>query len=136
MKSEHPKGFTLIEVIMATLILIMGMGIVGSIIARISRANFFSQRHTQAVILSQNKIEELLNEGYNSSNLSEGDYENPLNPVNSTGDSSGVFFQYWSVQDIRPIDRSKQITSTIQWVGMDGESKSVILTATCIDQSN
>ncbi len=136
MKAHSEKGFTLVEVIMASLILVIGMGIIGSIIADITRKNFYSSRHTQSVILAQNKIEELLNDGYDSPHLNEGDYENSLNPVNATGDSNGVFYQFWTIEDLRPIPKSKQITSKIQWEGTDGELKSVILTAVCIDQSN
>ena len=133
-RSEH--GFTLVEVIMASMILVLGMAIIGSIIAGVAKKNFFSHRHTQAVILAQNKIDELLNDGYEHSNLAEGEYVNPLNPVTSTGDSSGVFYQFWSIEDIRPIDRSKQIVSKVQWETMDGEVKLVSLTAICIEQSN
>ena len=136
MKIHSEKGFTLVEVIMASVILVIGIGIIGSLIANVSRKNFFSHRHTQAVILAQNKIDDLLNAGYESDNLIEGEYENPMNPIDSVGDSSGVFYQFWTIQDLRPIDRSKQITSKTQWTSMEGELKSVSLTAVCIDQSN
>lgn len=130
------RGFTLVEVIMASFILVIGIGIISSIIATVTQKNFYSHRHTQAVILAQNKIEELLNDGYESPNLADGDYVNPLNPVNATGDSAGVFSQFWTIDDLMPIPSSKQITSTVQWEGTDGETKTVILTAVCIDQSN
>ena len=136
MNRRHEKGFTLVEVIMASFILVIGIGIVGTITSGIVRKNFYSQRHTQAVILAQNKIEELLNDGYESADLQGGDYSNPLNPVNATGDSSGVFSQFWTIQDVRPIARSKQIVSTVQWRDKEGALESVTLTAICIDQSN
>lgn len=136
MISRSQKGFTLIEVVMATLILVIGIGITGGITARVVRKNFFSQRHTQAVILSQNKIEELLAEGYDSPDLLEGEYENPLNPISAIGDSNGVFYQSWEIEDVKPIERSKYITSTIRWTDRQGEEHSVNLTAVCIDQSN
>jgi len=136
MKSKSERGFTLIEVVMATLILTVGLGIIGSVISGIVKANFYSQRHTQAVLMAQNKIEELLNDGYENPNLNEDTYENPLNPVNATGDSNGVFYQFWEVDDLNPIPGSKLLTSTVQWESTDGELKSVILTAVCIDQSN
>ena len=136
MRNSSEKGFTLIEVVMATFILTIGIGIISSIVANVSRKNFYSHRHTQAVILVQNKIEELLNAGYNSGDLDEGECENALNPVNSTADSSGIYYQFWNVTDVRPIARSKQIVSFVQWEGTDGELKTVTLTAVCIDQSN
>ncbi|MCD6308745.1 MAG: prepilin-type N-terminal cleavage/methylation domain-containing protein [Candidatus Latescibacteria bacterium] len=136
MRLHSERGFTLIEIVMASLILVLGMTIISSIIANVTRKNFYSHRHTQAVMLAQNKIEELLNDGYNSANLADGDYENPLNPVNSTGDSSGIFYQYWMIEDLRPIPRSKQITSWIEWEGTDGELKTIMLAAVCIDQNN
>lgn len=133
---RDPKGFTLVEVIMASFILVLGIGIIGGITSGIVRKNFYSQRHTQAVILAQNKIEELLNDGYESPTLNKGETNNPLNPVNATGDSSGVFYQSWTVQDASPIIRSKQITSKVQWRDKEGNLESVTLTAVCIDQSN
>ncbi len=136
MSARNERGFSLVEVVMATLILIIGIGMVGAITTGILQKNFYSQRHTQAVILAQNKIEELLNNGYESPTLTQGTYENPFNPVNATGDSGGVFYQSWTVQDVRPIARSKQITSIVQWQNKDGDTEMVTLTAVCIDQSN
>ena len=136
MSVRSEKGFTLVEVIMAMLVLTVGIGVISSIIADVSRKNFLSQNHTQAVIIAQNKIEELLTDGYESPNLVEGSYENPNNPVDATGDSAGVFYQYWKVDDVRPIPRSKQITSWVQWEDKDQEVQTVRLTAICIDQSN
>jgi prepilin-type N-terminal cleavage/methylation domain-containing protein len=144
MKIWSEKGFSLIEVMVASLLLVVCVTIISSVISRVVRNNFYSQRHTQAVILAQNKIEELLNDGYSSTHLDEGEYENPLNPVNATGDSSGVFYQYWKIDDLRPIARSKLITSTVQWVPVGSENdttgtvemEKVILTAACIDPSN
>ncbi len=136
MKNRNQRGFTLTEVVMASLILVIGVGMIGAIITGIMHKNFYSQRHTQAVILAQNKIEELLNDGYESSTLDEGSYHNQFNPVNATGDSGGVFYQFWTVQDVRPIARSKQITSTVQWQNNEGSTETVTLTAVCIDQSN
>ena len=80
--------------------------------------------------------EELQNEGYNNDNLDEGYYENPLNPVSETGDTSGVFTQLWDIEDVNPIEKAKLITSTVLWLDADGVEKEVTLTAVCIDESN
>ena len=81
-------------------------------------------------------IEELLIDGYNGPSMHEGSYENPLNPTNETGDTSGVFYQYWDIEDVNPIEKAKLITSTVEWEDADGEIRSVILAAVCIDESN
>ena len=119
-----------------SVILTIGVAMIGTVITGVVKKNFLSMRHTQAVILAQNKIEEVLNEGYNSDDLDEGYYENPLNPVNETGDTSGVFTQFWDIEDVNPIEKAKLIKSTVLWLDADGVEKEVTLTAVCIDESN
>lgn len=136
MKRSNQNGFTLIEILVASVILMIGVAMIGTVITGVVKKNFLSLRHTQAVILAQNKIEVLLNEGYKSPELHEGYYENSLNPVNETGDTSGVFTQLWDIEDVNPIEKAKLITSIVQWLDADGEIKEVILTAVCVDQSN
>ena len=133
MKIHSEKGFTLVEVIMASLILVIGIGMIGSIIVNVTKKNFYSNRHTKAVVLANNKIDELLSVGYNSPLLAEGEYENPLNPVNATGDSSGIFYQFWVIEILIPISASKRIISEVQWDGADGEENVVTLTALCVE---
>ena len=136
MRRNKQGGFTLIEIIVASTILLIGIAMFASVVSRILHQNFLSHRHTQAVILAQNRIEFLLNDGYTSPNLNEGSYENPLNPVNETGDSNGVFTQIWDIDDVNPIEKAKLITSTVQWEDSKGELQEVTLTAVCIDESN
>jgi len=136
MNVRDQRGFTLIEIIMATFVLIIGMGMMSSIFTGILNTNFLTQRHTQAVILAQNKIEELLFAGYTSPLVNDGSYQNPLNPTNETGDSAGVFYQFWAVEDVNPIEKAKLITSTVEWEDADGTARQVILAAVCIDESN
>ena len=136
MKKDYQEGFTLVEVIAATLILVLGLTMTNQIVSGLISKNFHSLRHTQAVILAQNKIEELQNLGYNAAELQDGEYQNPLNPVNETGDSSGVFTQSWSINDVEPISKSKLIKSTVLWIDAEGVEQGVTLTSVCIDQSN
>ena len=136
MKSNKQGGFTLVEIVVASTILLIGIAMFASVVSRILNQNFHSHRHTQAVILAQNRIEFLLNDGYTSPNLNEGYYENPLNPVNETGDSNGVFTQLWDIDDVNPIEKAKLITSTVRWEDAKGQLQEVTLTAVCIDESN
>ncbi len=133
---KQEKGFTLIEIISASTILLVAIAMFASVVSQILSQNFHSQKQTQAVILAQNKIEFLLNEGYMSSNMAEGTYQNPLNPVDETGDSTGIFTQIWDIEDVNPIEKAKLITSIVQWDDAKGELQEVTLTAVCIDESN
>ena len=135
-RNKRERGFTLVEIIVASTILVIGVTMITSIIATVVEKNFLSLRHTQAVNLAQNKIEELLNEGYSSSNMDEGSYENAMNPINETADSSGVFNQYWQIDDVNPIERAKLIISRVEWLDADRITQSVYLTGVCIDESN
>ena len=136
MKHNNQKGFTLIEVLVASVILVIGVTFVATIIRGVVSKNFHSLRHTQAVILAQNKIEELTIDGYNSPNLHDGFYENPFNPVNEIGETGGVFTQSWDIEDINPIEKAKLIRSTVQWEDANGETQEVLLVSVCIDESN
>ena len=136
MRARSERGFTLIEVIMAMTVLMIGIASISSIINNMTRKNFFSQRHTQAVIMAQNRIEALLNAGYDHDDLDEGLYENAMNPINATGDTTGIYYQYWEIEDLNPIPRSKKITSWVQWEGTEGVLQTVKLVAVCIDESN
>ncbi|MFC1651110.1 prepilin-type N-terminal cleavage/methylation domain-containing protein [Candidatus Latescibacterota bacterium] len=133
---KQQKGFTLVEIIIAATMLLVGVAMFASVVSRVLNQNFHSHKQTQAVILAQNKIEFLINDGYNSNNLNDGAYSNPLNPVNETGDSSGVFYQTWEVEDVNPIEKAKLITSIVEWEDFKGVTQQVILTAVCIDESN
>lgn len=135
-KLLSPKGFTLIEILVASVILTIGIAMVGTVITTVVKKNFLSLRHTQAVNLAQNKIEQLLNEGYESPLMRDGAYENPMNPINETADSSGVFYQFWRIDDVYPIERAKFITSRVEWEDADGRRRQVLLTGIAVDQSN
>ena len=135
-QNRSEKGFTLIEIIVALFILVLGVAMSGTVLTTVVKKNFLSLRHTQAVNLAQNKIEELMNEGYVSTSMGEGSYSNALNPVNETGDSNGVFYQYWEIEDVNPIERAKLITSRVEWDDADGTRRTVYLTGVCIDESN
>jgi len=138
MKQDQEKGFTLIEVLVASLILVVGVTIITSSVSQLIGKNFRSQRHTQAVLIAQNKIEELLNDGYDSPNLTdvEGGYEHEFNPITAVGDSNGVFYLYWNIDDLNPIPRSKLISSTVEWNNTEGVREDVTLTTVCVDPSN
>ena len=133
---RQQKGFTLIEIIIASTILLIGVTMFANVVSRILNQNFHSHKQTQAVILAQNKIEFLLNDGFTSPNMADGTYANPLNPVNETGDTTGVFTQSWIIDDVNPIEKAKLITSIVTWEDFNGEVEQVTLTAVCINESN
>ena len=136
MTRKNQRGFTLIEIVVASTIMIIGMAMFATIVSGIVKKNFHSQNHTQAVLLAQNKIEELMTDGYTSPNMAEGSYVNPLNPVNEIGESGGIFDQSWKIEDVNPIPKAKMVFSSVTWYDMNDEEQTVTLTAVAIDESN
>lgn len=136
MIQRNQRGFTLVEIVVASTIMIIGMSMFAMIVSGIVKKNFHSRQHTQAVLLAQNKIEELLNEGYNSNALVQGSYVNPDNPVTEIGEPDGIFEQSWEIEDVNPIPKAKMIFSKVVWLDMNDEEQTVVLTAVSIDESN
>lgn len=113
------KGFTLIEALIASVILAIGMlGIAGMQIASL-KGNIFSSSLTQATFLAQDKLEYLKYLSYNDSDLSSGQHDEGTIP--------GTFFlrQYHIVEDTG--NSVKTITITVQWADR-GNHKLVLTT--------
>ncbi|MBF0117752.1 MAG: prepilin-type N-terminal cleavage/methylation domain-containing protein [Desulfobacterales bacterium] len=125
-KIDSSRGFTLIEILIA--MVIVGVGLLGNvgIILTIINSNKTASDFTVATVLAEDKMEEVRNTAYGSistgtvteSNLksdegSGGTYQRVLNVVEDTA----TFTQA----------NLKKITVTVSWLNSNGVSKSVTL---------
>ncbi len=100
------NGFSLIEVLIALVILAVGMLALGGMQVVSIKGNSFSQKMTQATVLTQNKLEELRKLPFADSSLSIGRHDE--------GVLSGSRFS--RAYDVEGISTTlKAVTVTVQW---------------------
>ena len=110
------KGFTLIEVMIAILILAVGMMAMALLQVTAIRGGSFASQMTQASIYGQDKIEELKNTTYAS----------VTNGNDTITSGNGVTYtRTWTVATDSPYSGSKTINLTVSWTGPQGNSHSV-----------
>ena len=116
--SKHPEsqsiknpgskrnGFSLIEVLIALVLLVVGLLALGGMQIVSIKGNSFSQQITQATVLTQNKLEELKKMPFADSNLSSGRHDEGV--LNGSG-----FSRSYDVEDISTT--LKAVTVTVTW---------------------
>ena len=111
---RKPKGFTLIEVVAALIILAIGFLAIATIEITSTKAGYFSSNVTRATIFAQDKMEYLKNLSYSDSNLSGGQHNEGI--ISST-----IFTrQYHVVEDTG--NSMKTITVTVNWTDRGNHS--------------
>jgi prepilin-type N-terminal cleavage/methylation domain-containing protein len=78
-RKSRDEGFTLIEVLIALVILTVGLLAVGTMQISAIRGNFMGGNTSTALSLASEKMEELLNTAYNHADLSDGESGNNTN---------------------------------------------------------
>lgn len=112
----NTKGFTLIEVLIGLVILAIGiLAIAGMQIVSI-KGNFFSSNLTQATVLGQEKLEELKNIPYSSTDLSVGQYNEGMIP-------STIFSRRYNVAALG--SSMKTVVVTVEWLDQTNHSLSL-----------
>lgn len=104
MKRSNTSGFTLVEILIAIFILAFALLAVAQMQIMAIRGNAFANKTTTAVILAQDKIEELKGLSY-SSVVDEDPYL----------DSSGVYTIDLDVDDNTPATDLKTVEVTVTW---------------------
>ena len=102
--SRVNAGFTLIEVLIALSILTVGILAVGTMQISALRGNEFSDSTTTALVLAEDKMEELFNSGYSDLELTDGSHNS--GNIDEMGQSGGRFYRTWNV---------KEITMVVTW---------------------
>lgn len=104
-KRLNNSGFTLIEILVTTVIIVIGLIGVLSLVTIIVKGNLHSKRVTTATVISQDKIE----------NIFEMDYSSVSN--DSGTDTAYNIDYYWvvNVQDDTPGTNTKTIAVDVYW---------------------
>jgi type IV pilus assembly protein PilV len=106
---REEKGFTLIEILIATVIITVASLGVSSLTVGIMRGNSFSERLTTATTLAQDRLEEVKRLGYSKVGTAVGT-ENYGSIANFDG-----YKRVTEVDNDKPVTSMKRITVTVYW---------------------
>ncbi len=104
---KEERGFSLIEIVVALVLLSIGiLAIAGMQMASV-RGNFFSSNISQAALLALDQLETLKNQDITSADLRRGTHTPQAIP-------GTIFSRGWNVSDV-PGTTSISITMTVTW---------------------
>lgn len=112
---RNSQGFTLIEVLMALSILSVALLTLAQMSVIAIRGNAVSAKLTQAITVTQDKLEELKNLTYSQI----------IATANGT-DTFGVITRSWTITTPTPGLAQVQVTTT--WTDMNRKARTIILT--------
>jgi type IV pilus modification protein PilV len=125
-KKKWEKGFTLIEVLVAIVILTFGLLAVGSMQVSAIRGNFIGGNTSIALSLASEKMEDLLNKDFNHADLSDSvtgnnsslssttsvDHQETLSEEGAVGPNA-FYRRIWNIADqTSPITKSVMVIVT------------------------
>ena len=127
---RSPRGFTLLELLIALLALTVGLLAAGVLQLSSIRGNFMSENASAALTLATERMEDLMNRSPNDplladvqpfnnqdlSSLTNFDFEERLNEKGQVV-SGGFFRRIWNVADNSPSPALKTITVIVTWDG-------------------
>ena len=105
--SKKEEGFTLLEVMVALSILMVGLLGLGTMQIASIRGNFFASRVTEGSALASDRLEKLFALPYTHADLSAGTHADP-NPPEGRSIS-------WIVTENAPLNNTKKVVMTVSW---------------------
>jgi prepilin-type N-terminal cleavage/methylation domain-containing protein len=127
--NNKQAGFTLVEVLIATVIIVFGMLAMGTFLGSQVSKNSKNERRTYATLMAQGKIDELRNTALVTGISSADDSVSPHETITT---SAGPFIRSWSIDDTtHPL--LDQITVTVDWEAEYSGTSEVILITQVID---
>ncbi len=112
MKSIKTKGFSLIEVMIAIVILSVSLLALAGLMVTTTRTNSFGGHLTEAVTFAQQRLEQLRAAPYNTVVSSS---VNPGDPVIQTGVPSGIDYTMMWVVAPNGDNSLRRVTMTVSW---------------------
>ncbi len=144
---NEQRGFTIIEVMVAAFILIVGILATTSFKINVIRENSNSGNYTQAATLAQDKIEELIYSNYTALSLSDtnvgnnnandiikfsaADADHQRIGIDEKGNVGGIYTRTWNVWDVTA--KRKDIVVVVNWQTASGAIKKVKLSTVITD---
>jgi type IV pilus assembly protein PilV len=114
LSAVNAAGFTLLEVLVAIMILTFGLLAVGSMQISAIRGNFMSGNTSMAVTLAGEKMEDLLNTDYSHADLKAGKHGPESISKTGADDEGGLYRRSWTVTD-RSSPVRKDLVVTVTW---------------------
>jgi type IV pilus assembly protein PilV len=116
LRLQSKEGFTLIEVMIALVILSVGLLALATMQIVSIRANAFSTEMTYASMLAQSEFEEFRNMAYDDITPTGGTPDSKVIPASET--SKGIpYTVQWEVHDNNPTTDMKTIELAVLWKG-------------------
>ena len=121
---HHEKGFTLVEILLATCILSVGLLAVASLQAAAIRGNYFADKVSNGSAWAADTMEKLIAtayEDYNDANLldTDGDGDGGLEDATATDadyqQTQGDYTIYWNISDNAVLNNTKTICVIVTW---------------------
>jgi prepilin-type N-terminal cleavage/methylation domain-containing protein len=119
---RNQKGTSVVEIMVA--LVIFGIGVVAAVrmLPQSSAKTTHSRNKTIAVNIAQEKIEELMADGYKDAELDAGDHDDANNPI------SGHFNRTWSITDDTPVTGMKMISVSVTFPTSGADSAATLRT--------
>lgn len=109
------EGTTLIEVLMASVIFMIGMLALLGMQVTAMHSNKIGSEITEATSLVSDQIERLWGLNLTSSELTVGVHNDPNNPVNNQGQAGGKYIRQWIVTGDGPNSNSRFVQVRVTW---------------------
>ena len=111
------KGFSLIEILIAMIILAIGLLALAKMQVTAMHGNAFSSTTTDATTVAQDALEQLMTLDYADADLNDGNHPpGSQAQVSGTQQIQGVNYTIsWDVTDNSPIPDAKTIAMTVTW---------------------
>jgi Tfp pilus assembly protein PilV len=124
-KPTNPKGYMLIEALMAIGIFSIGFLAVSALVLTATRNNTKGNILTQANMLARQQLEQLKN----TPDITDLDTEPPTTTesgIDAYGDPGGIYTRTTTIEDALGFNTSRAVEVTVNWT-WQGQNRSVVL---------